>query len=180
MKSVDELKRVIIAVESENQASEKKLSDALARLETEKANCESAIENALRAKDMTAFLKFKSQLADINGRLDYYNGLKSLPAKSVDNYEKLLLDVYNETDQEYRAACRECIKKIDDLTVASDHAAAILREYADAMAFYKANVKTLSIMDGRIPDVYPNYIATRLTEKLQYQRSELEKYSMLV
>lgn len=176
MKSVDELKRVINEVENERQATEKTLADDLARLQVEKTNCEAEIANALKTKDMPTFLKCKSQLADIDGRMAYYNGVKSIPVKA-DDYEKLLTDVYKEVDQEYRAACRECIKKIDELDAASKQAESILREYADAMAYYRSRTRTVTILDGRLPDVYPNMVATRLAEKLQFQKSELKKYS---
>lgn len=175
MKSVEKLKKALIDEQNRNAETAKAIDDGLAAALKAKEDCEKAISKALQDENMQGFLSLRTKLMKIEGEIEYYTRKQRQPA-AVENHEDLLREVYGETSVEYRKACLECIEKIEALEEASKKAGTILSEYAGAMAFYKATVKKLSILDGSLPDVYPNALAVRLADKLQYQKNGMKEF----
>lgn len=138
--------------------------------------------DALKSNDVERYVKAKGDQRSIGARIEYFDDqIARLNQQKVENIQELvptLRQIYDESLTEYKKACEECVRRIDDLDQASKKAKAIVEDYTGVTAYFSSQIASKHISEiGIIPAEFPNTAAVNLTKNLLFVRDELEKFT---
>lgn len=162
---------------SELEAIEKEKSAA----ETTIDICDSEMQQALLDGNSSKYISAKSRRQSALDMVDYCNAQVKLAnkrkASAVEKLAPIMEEIYSESMDLYKRVCADCLEKIVSLRLASANARDIVSNYNMAADFFRNYVEHgISILGGKLPNVFPNMLATKLADTLKYQESEMQSF----
>lgn len=181
---MSKLETIKKAYQEMEQARTSAVEDAEKALETAKKEMDSAnqeTEEALKVNDIKRYLKAKAHLQELTGTVDYYTAqlvrLDDQHKENIQSLAPMLKDIYQDAVTEYKKACENCLKKIEELRAASGAAEDIVKDYESAIGYFAAYIEHDNlVLDGVVPRWFPNKSAFGLDRHIQFQKNQMEEY----
>ena len=177
------LEEIKSAYQGNEAAWSKEIAEsAAARDEAKKqaATYDAAIADALKRKDMAAYMRAREQQNGCLTSAEYYEAriaqIEQEKKDCIEAYKPMIKGIYSDTLAKYKEACRKCIAAIEDLAARSAEAQAIVSDYDSAVEYFKSYIEhKQEILGGTVPVMFPHRTAIDLTRNLQFSLSEMKK-----